>query len=359
MIKLDKQHINKLTGATTLTELFPFVQNAIELEHATIPPYLTAMFSIKPGTEREIRDIIHSIVIEEMMHMTISSNILNAIGGSPDINKASFVPEYPGPLPMGIGDGLIVNLTAYSKKQVHDCFMEIEEPEEPLNLDERKQTKADALAESTYNDLPDPHYDTIGEFYIALKKQILKIAPDTLPGNKNNQVTSPFFDSDRLFPIITKEDAAKAIDIIVEEGEGSTKSPRDGEGEFAHYYKFEELYRGKRLAADPGAKYGYSFSGPDIPFNAGNVWNIKPNTKAKMFKPGTEERRNVDQFNASYRSLLDGLHETFNGNPHMLGDTIGLMFDIKLYAEKLCGTPFPEEEGVFIGPTFEFIKTSK
>lgn len=354
MIKLDKQHRNKLNQATTLEQLFPFVQNAIELEHATIPPYLTAMFSLKPGTEREIWNMIHSIVIEEMMHMTISSNIMNAIGGSPDINKASFVPEYPGPLPMGIGDDLTVNLTAYSKEQVHDCFMEIEEPEYPLDLDERKDPGVEALAKSAYEKLPDPHYDTIGEFYEVLKKQILKIAPDKLPGIASKQVTSPFFEADRLFPITTKQEAAQAIDIIVEEGEGSTKSPQDGEGEFAHYYKFEELFRGQRLQEDSGAKYGYSFTGPKIPFNADNVWAIKPNTKAKMFAPGTEERRRVDQFNTSYRSLLNGLHETFNGNPKLLSNTIGLMFDIKLYAEKLCATPFPGEKGVYIGPTFEF-----
>lgn len=358
MIKLDKKHKNKLNQATTLQELFPFVQNAIELEHATIPPYLTAMFSLKPGTEREIWDIIHSIVIEEMMHMTISSNIMNAIGGSPDINKAKFVPEYPGALPMGIGEkeGLIVNLTAYSQKQVHDCFMEIEEPEEPLDLNTRKQPVSQMLVvEGIITELPEPTYDTIGEFYEALKKQILKINPGPLPGDASKQVTSPFFDSSRLFPVTTGKEAAQAIDIIVEEGEGSTKSPKDGEGEFAHYYKFEELYRGIRLAPDPGAEYGYSFSGPAIPFNPDNVWPIKANTKAAMFTPGSPERRKVDQFNTSYRSLLNGLHNTFNGNPDFLSSTIGLMFDIKLYAEKICATPFPGEEGVYIGPTFEFI----
>lgn len=353
MIKLNKEHKNKLTGATTLEELFPFVQNAIELEHATIPPYLTAMFSLKPGTETEIWDVIHSIVIEEMLHMTISSNILNALGGSPAINNAKFVPSYPGGLPMGIGDGLIVGLAAYSKKQVHDVFMQIEEPEYPLDLDCKKSDPKKALAAT---ELPDPEYDTIGEFYEALDAMIQKLAPENLPGDPEKQVTSPFFEEGVLFPILTKKDASKAIDIIVEQGEGSTKTPVDFEGELAHFYRFEELYRGIRIAKDPDACYGYSYSGPKIPFDPANVWPIFPNTKAAMLTPGSEERRRVDEFNSSYHSLLDGLHQTYNGNPHMLNATIGIMFDLKLYGEKLCGTKFPGKEGYNIGPTFEFIE---
>ncbi|MGO6670880.1 ferritin-like domain-containing protein, partial [Rhizobium ruizarguesonis] len=33
----------------TLDELKEFLYRAMQLEHATIPPYLTALYSIKPG----------------------------------------------------------------------------------------------------------------------------------------------------------------------------------------------------------------------------------------------------------------------------------------------------------------------
>jgi len=343
MLKLNKEFVERLYEAKSIEALFPLVQNAIELEHATIPPYLTAMFSLKPGTEKEVWDIIHSIVIEEMMHMTIAANILNALGGSPAINNSKFVPEYPGTLPMGIGDGLVVSLAKYSKEQVKNVFMEIEEPEHPLPL-----TEALATAE--------PEFHTIGEFYEALSKMINKLAPEILPGDPKKQVTSPFFSEELLFPILTKQNAIDAIDIIVEQGEGTATSPVDFEGEIAHFYKFEELYRGKRLVKDPDERYGYSYTGPDIPFDAENVQPILPDTKANMFAEGSEARRRVDEFNASYQSLLNGLHETFNGNPVQLKDTIGLMFDIKLYGEKLCAMPFPGKTGTTIGPTFEFVE---
>lgn len=346
MLKLSRKYVQDIIGAQDLAALFPLLQNAIELEHATIPPYLTAMFSLKPGKEREIWQIIHSIVIEEMMHMTIAANILNALGGKPDINHPAFVPNYPTPLPMGIASGLIVTLAKYSRDQVKNVFMEIEEPENPLNFPIKMAAQLEAA----------PEFHTIGEFYNALKEKIKELAPNKLPGDPSLQVTSPFYPKDLLFPILTKKNALDAIDIIVEQGEGTETKPVDPEGELAHYYKFEELYVGKRLVPDAGAQNGYSFSGPDIPYDPANVQPIFTDTKAYMFAEGSEERRRCDEFNLSYRTLLKALHDTFNGQPNTLGDSIGIMFDIKLRGEKLCGMPFPGKPNTTLGPTFEFIE---
>lgn len=343
MLKIDSKYIAKALTASAIEELYPLLQKAIELEHSTIPPYLTAMFSIKPGTNQEDRQIIHSIVIEEMLHMTIASNILNALGGHPKINTSDFVPEYPGPLPMGIGNGLIVGLEKYSKEVVKKVFMEIEEPENPLVF---KSMSLAAL----------PTFSTIGQFYLAVQQKIEELAPDSLPGEKSKQVTSSFFPADQLFPIYTKRHAFDAINIIIEQGEGTSTSPLDQEGELAHYYRFEELYKGKKLIRDDTAPNGYSFSGPAIPFNPEDVFPLFPNTKTSMLPKGSEELNRMNQFNTSYYSLLTGLHNTFNGQPGLLDNTIGVMYDLKLTAEKLCATPFPGKSGYTIGPSFEFIK---
>ena len=66
-----------------------------------------------------------------MLHMAICANLLNAIGGTPQINHANFVPTYPGPLPLGIADGLTVSLEKFSLGLVQNVFMEIEEPAHP------------------------------------------------------------------------------------------------------------------------------------------------------------------------------------------------------------------------------------
>lgn len=350
MLKIHPQHVEAVQSAQTLQDLFPLVQNAIELEHATIPPYLTAMFSIKPGKARDIWNIIHSIVIEEMLHMTISSNIMNAIGGSPAIDNPKFVPEYPGGLPMGIGDGLIVNLEKLTKDVVKNTFMAIEEPEDPIPI------PVEETVESLTAKAETPEFHTIGEFYAFLDKKIQELAPEKLPGDPSKQVTSSFFSSDVLFPILKKEDVSKAINIIVEQGEGTSTTPIDLEGEIAHYYRFEEIYVGKSLVVktNPDGTQSYSYSGAPITFTEDDVFPILKNTKASMLAAGSQERRRLDEFNQTYGSLLTGLHRTFNGDPSHLGQTIGLMFDIKLLAEKLCATSFPGKTGYNIGPSFEF-----
>ncbi len=352
MLFINKSFVQEVHAAKTHKDLHHLMQNAVELEHATIPPYLTAMFSIKPGTNKEIRDIIHSVVIEEMLHMTIACNVLNALGGSPAINKKEFVPAYPGPLPMGIGGdmGLIVGLERYSKKQVKKVFMEIEQPEDPIHF---PKVKTGAMLESE-----EAQFSTIGEFYEAIQKKIAKLPGKKLPGNPALQVSTPFYPESELFPIHTKTDAIKALDIIIEQGEGTPDSPIDPEGELAHYYRFEELFVGRKLVKDPSVKEGYSFSGPKIPFSPRNVFPIYPNTKTADLPDG-EAKTKIIQFNYTYRKLLNGLHRTFNGEPNFFENTIGLMFDLKLYAEKLCAIPFPGKSGYTVGPSFEFVKAEE
>src|ERR1051325_9271608 len=86
----------------TVDDLRIALGNAMKLELSTIPPYLTALYSIKDGYNAPIAANIRTIVIQEMLHLSLAGNILNAVSGKPDV--PSIVPRYPGPLPMGIGD---------------------------------------------------------------------------------------------------------------------------------------------------------------------------------------------------------------------------------------------------------------
>ena len=344
MLLIDQQLLRSVTEAEKLEDLFPMLQQAIELEHSTIPPYLTALFSFKPDKGQSIRSIIHSIVIEEMMHMTIACNILNALGGEPIISKPHFVPSYPTHLPMCIGDSLIVGLERYSRELVKDVFMKIEEPNNPLHFPTKKIFAA-----------VEPEYKTIGDFYVALQAKIKEIAPDILPGEESRQVTSNFFPVDLLYPIRTKEDAINSINTIVKQGEGTPTSPAGVDNTLAHYYKFEELFQGNELVVDPCTPNGYAFYGPEIPFEPADVQPLYPNTKASMFEHGTEERRLIDLFNQQYSNMLHGLHQTFNGRPEKLSSNIGLMIDLRLTCQKMAQMPFPGKNDYTIGPSYEFM----
>ena len=74
------------------------LQNAIRLEHATIPPYLYALYSL--GTDArnaDVASIIQSVVSEEMLHMTLACNLPNALAGSPLIDRPNVIRAYRGP----------------------------------------------------------------------------------------------------------------------------------------------------------------------------------------------------------------------------------------------------------------------
>src|SRR5690242_3692680 len=217
MIKLDPAIISGIRSAETAVDLHKYLRNAVKLEHSTIPPYLTAMFSLKPGTNESIARLIRSIVVQEMLHMTIAANILIAIGGDPQINKKAFVPDYPGPLPMNIGNGLIVGIEAFSIPLVQNIFMAIEEPETPIPV------KPPSLAMAA----EEPEYATIGEFYEAIKQQICKLGQSifvktTAPPQV---VSSRWFPPEKLFAIEGPASACRAIDVIVIEGEGTSSEP--------------------------------------------------------------------------------------------------------------------------------------
>jgi hypothetical protein len=67
MIKVDPQILAGIRSASSPAQLYRYLQSAVKLEHSTIPPYLTAMFSVKPGVNHEIGTLIRSIVVEEML----------------------------------------------------------------------------------------------------------------------------------------------------------------------------------------------------------------------------------------------------------------------------------------------------
>src|SRR5947209_5826745 len=80
------------------------LQYAIQLEHATIPPYLTALYSLVPGTNAAIARLIKGIVFQEMQHRRLCATMLNATAAAPAVDDPAFIPHYPGGLPFNIAD---------------------------------------------------------------------------------------------------------------------------------------------------------------------------------------------------------------------------------------------------------------
>src|SRR6202035_5614460 len=127
-MKTIKEHVE--AGILSVDELKDALQLAMQLEFATIPPYLCAQWSTQSDPDR-VEGVLHKIVSQEMYHFALAGNLLSAIGGRPAIANPDFLPSYPTRvLPGGIAQNLPVDLKPLTHDQLA-VFMQIEYPEFP------------------------------------------------------------------------------------------------------------------------------------------------------------------------------------------------------------------------------------
>lgn len=340
MIRLSRSKLRGLQGADPLSGLQDALQQAIELEHATIPTYLYALYSLDERKNQRIAEILSSVVVEEMLHMTLASNVLNALGGSPQINKPGFIPTYPGPLPGGVDSSLIVNLAPFSMAQL-DAFLSIEEPEHPLQFPSFKAA------------VPDDSI-TIGEFYTAISDTIGQLGDGIFVPGPRHQVGPDLMDDSVV--VVNVATAQQAIHTIIEQGEGTATSPEEGVGRrVAHYYRFMQIQKGRLLipiTGDNPPKYAYA--GAEVKLDPSGVYAVATNPAVQGYPPGSVQAFANDNFNYTYTSLLFLLHGFFNGetSQSVFNRAIGLMMSLKGQAKAMMsGIPDPS---VRTGPSFEY-----
>jgi len=337
VIEIQRSAVDGVRAARKPSDLHEFLAAAMRLEHATVPLYLTAYFSLKPGANSATADLIRSVVIEEMLHLSIVANVLNAVGGRVEIDNPASVPYFPGPLPMGVAGDLEVHLGPMSMDQCA-TFMQIEQPEDPI------ARGADA-------DLT-----TIGDFYDAIIDKIRDLGEPAFATPSAPQVTSPWFPSTQLFAVTDVTSAVRALTIIVRQGEGTTSSPEDGDGagELAHYYRFAEIRNGHRLIPDPTAPDGFSFTGDPVVFDESQVYPMIMDPTTARYPVASAARRLAEQFSLCYRRLLTSLQETFSGHPAALNAAMGLMYELRLMALAMAETPDPTDPTHCVTPSWEY-----
>lgn len=342
MLLIDPRYLAAAHNVSTAADLQELLVNAIRLEHATIPPYLAAAYSLESAGNRTIRLAIEEIAIEEMAHMAIAANVLNAIDGRPEFDRPDFIPSYPTLLPMNVGD-LVVGIKKFSKPLVGVEFMQIEEPETPLHFPDA-------------NAMPiEVEFATIGAFYRALMDKITQLGDEIFKGNPDRQIFEHSgFPPNKLFAVTNAETAVRALERIVKDGEGTTELPFDEDNELAHYYRFEEIFRGRTLSKDLAIPEGYSFGDPKILFDEAGVADFPDNPKAGDYAQGSLERTKIDEVNVLYSDLLRTLQVAFDGHPTQILDSLGVMRKFRLAARRLVSLTDPAT-GKRLGPTFEFV----
>ncbi len=303
--KLIAQLDETRTRAEVLAELHQYLQVAVEVELATIPIYLYTYYSIQRDKEsgegidpaqayaNKAGGVIMSVAVEEMLHMSLSANVMHAMGFEPQLyGKAP--KSYPAKLPFhnpkgpkgpkgqkGPKRGDKIPLARLGFEQLWR-FLEIEYPEQKDATPQSKnwdtigqlysyvrclihtkflsdadfQQGAQAKAIQPYNYSPN-NVDTV---YPTGKFDPWKPAPpsppphwaDGYPGASGAAVYPSSPDSHagetELLTIASRNDALLAIDTICDQGEGNPVPgigplPTDdpSKHELSHYYKFLTL----------------------------------------------------------------------------------------------------------------------
>ncbi|WP_343694364.1 ferritin-like protein [Flavobacterium sp.] len=364
-LKMSKRDVKNYIK--DLKHLQDCLRTALKLELSTIPPYLCGLYTIKEGSNVEAAALIRSVVVEEMLHMVLVSNILNAITDPKTIKKGDklfnvkdIIPVYPTPLPGGIVPEVPkgfppfeVHLLKFSREAL-DEFSTIERPSDPK-------------APITKN------FDSIGQFYEAIRYGLLRLNEEAKKttkkgifiGDPSRQITPEHYygSGGKITKVVNYEDAEEAIGEIVGQGEGidgtiATEQVLFGEDiEYAHYFKFQEICYGRMYSAnDTNFQMPVKSIPTGKPFTVSwsSVYNMKANPKMKDYENNPELLEKAKDFNKVYVQLLNGINDAVSGEPELLIKGITVMYELKYKALELLNIPL--DNGECAGPTFEYVE---
>lgn len=313
--------------------LLSALQSAVALEHATLPLYLSAMFSLQVQGYT-VYNLLRSVVMEEMVHMAIACNILAALGGTPQIKALD--PKFPSDgLPGGAEPDLHVVLAKVSKKQIKN-FMRLEVP--AFLLDPKYQHES---------------YPTIANLYAAIRGAIESNADACRAALKKGGTSSQVGD-DIGFTTITYTEGQDplpqlydALDEIVLQGEGSpshTLHADKFEGEESHYAKYAEIYYGRRYSKPQGrvpltreTEHEYFQGYPIFPPDVVNVLTVPADGYEAALKAdpdGATVEAAMAKFDQAYTGIMSDLDLMWNGPAAQewptFGQAVGAMGELRV-----------------------------
>ncbi|HEU0243987.1 MAG TPA: ferritin-like domain-containing protein [Candidatus Limnocylindrales bacterium] len=339
---------------------------AAELEHLVMLQYLFAAFSLKQDVREGVtqdqlvaiqrwRKTLLEISAQEMLHLALVQNLLTAVGAAPRFARPNFpMPAYAYPA------GVRIELLPFGEAALRH-FAFLERPE-GMDVEDAEGFEAFERAVAFEHDDDDaivPHlgeFETIGALYraigVGLERIAGRIGPERLfIGPANAQATEEHFRWEELVAVTDLASAGRAIDTIVEQGEGAQGEWRDAH--FGRLLGILDDYLALK-AADPDFE-------PARPVVAANVRQQATGVVVPLITdPGTA--RAMDLLNVVYEVLLQLLSRYFahsDESPEqlrVLADVaVGLMFAaIKPLGAVVTTLPIGwETPGVTAGPGFE------
>ena len=342
---------------------------AAELEHGIMCQYLYAAFSLKQSQDEGLtadeqkavqrwRKQISHVATQEMLHLSLVQNLLSAIGGAPHMSRPNF-PHPASHYPAGVH----LALMPFGEQALRH-FMFLERPE-GMDLKDADGMAAfgRALPAMEAGEIVPRGQDfaTVGHLYRSIEAGIAHLADKygerwLFVGPPRAQATQQHFGWPELIPVTDAASAQRAIDEILEQGEG----PR-GRWQDAHFGQFVAIldeYIQLRMA-NPAFD----------PVRPVVVVNVRPAERDTDVPLVTDPlaRQVMDLFNVSYEILLQILQRFFahtdetDAQLKALADaSVNLMFEVvKPLGDLVTTLPAgPEYPGRTAGPSFELFYES-
>ncbi len=349
--------------------LYYMLCEAAELEHGIMCQYLYAVFSLKQSEDEGLspeeaqavqrwRKRISHVATQEMLHLSLVQNLLSAIGGAPHLSRPNFphpATHYPA--------GVHLALLPFGEAALQH-FMFLERPE-GMDIDDAEGLAAFGRAAPAMQQgeiVPrSQDFKTVGHLYRSIEAGIAHLAGKfgerrLFVGPPRAQATQQYFGWPELVAVTDAASAQKAIDEILEQGEG----PR-GHWKDAHFGQFVEIMdeytqlREANPAFDPAR--------PVV------TVNVRPSERDTGVPLVTDPltRQVMDLFNVTYEALLLMLQRFFahteetDAQLKALADaSVNLMFQaVKPLGDLVTTLPAgPDYPARTAGPSFELFYES-
>jgi CDGSH-type Zn-finger protein/truncated hemoglobin YjbI len=349
--------------------LYYMLCQAAELEHGIMCQYLYAAFSLKQSEDEGLsaeeaqavqrwRKRINHVATQEMLHLALVQNLLSAIGGAPHLSRPNF-PHPASHYPAGVHLALL----PFGEPALQH-FMFLERPE-GMDLDDAEGMAAFGRATPAMQPgeiVPrSQDFKTVGHLYRSIEAGIAHLAGKfgerrLFVGPPRAQATRQYFSWPELVVVTDTASAQKAIDEILEQGEG----PR-GHWKDAHFGQFVEILDEYTRLRD--ANPAFDPARPVV------TVNVRPGERDTGLPLVTDPmtRQVMDLFNVSYEVLLLMLQRFFahteetDAQLKALADaTVAVMFGaIKPIGDLVTTLPAgPDYPARTAGPSFELFYES-
>jgi len=218
--------------------------------------YLYAAFSIGKRVEQRYpahaeaiarwRSELLGVARDEMVHLAIASNLLNAIGAAPHLTRPNF-PVASGYHPAGI----VVSLAPFCLETMQH-FVYLERPEDVIELEGSGFTGRSYHRPGHSGRLvpSGQDYATQGDLYRWIRHGLATLTAELgeaklFCGDPRLQVDAAQIGLAGISAVVDLESASRAIDMIVTQGEGAPRCPGH-----SHYSRFSAVRRELQAVMD-------------------------------------------------------------------------------------------------------------